>query len=118
MTSPELSEPVYKVLLPEQYATFEASGEFAGSADDRRDGFIHLSFRAQVERTIQKHFQDRSDLFIAEFAPHTWGSYLRFEPSRDQQLFPHLYGVLQWGQVRRWVTRVEFIAPIPAESRP
>ena len=32
------------------------TGAFAGSADDLRDGFIHLSTREQLAGTIAKHF--------------------------------------------------------------
>lgn len=98
---------VYKVFLPEQRQLFFERGEFIGSADDARDGFIHLSFATQLERTIQKHFQDRPDVAIAEFERIIWGEALRLEVSRDEQLFPHLYGVLLWPEVRRWLTRAD-----------
>jgi len=108
----DVPQYVYKVFLPEQLELFRGSGEFIGSADDARDGFIHLSFATQVERTIKKHFQDRPDLAIAEFERTTWGEALRLEVSRDEQLFPHLYGVLLWPEVRRWLVRADF-SPSP-----
>ncbi len=92
-------QPIYKIFLPEQFAALKASGDFHGSRDDRRDGFIHLSFRDQVEGSIAKHFSERNDLVIAELDSSKWGETLRFEPSRRGRLFPHLYGQLRYEDV-------------------
>jgi uncharacterized protein (DUF952 family) len=106
---------VYKVFVPEQREIFCERGEFIGSADDARDGFIHLSFATQLERTIKKHFQDRPDVSIAEFERASWGDTLRLEVSRDEQIFPHLYGVLRVAQVRRWLTRSD-VSSLPTSG--
>ena len=42
---------IYKLLRAAEWAAFAAEGSFAGSPDDRRDGYIHLSTAAQVEAT-------------------------------------------------------------------
>ena len=94
---------VYKVFLPEQFEVFCAQGAFGGSPDDLRDGFIHLSFAAQLRKTISKHFAGRPDLRIAEFQSEHLAPLLRFEVSRDEQLFPHLYDVLRWDLMLRCV---------------
>lgn len=103
MSSSERPKLVYKVFLPDQFERFCTNGHFSGSADDQRDGFVHLSFAHQVAKTIEKHFSNRQDLVVAEFQCSDLGAQLRFEPSRDGQLFPHLYGSLLHLHVRRVV---------------
>lgn len=95
--------PVFKVFRPAEWAAFEASGRFEGSADDRRDGFIHLSTADQLEETIRRHFGDEAHLVIATIDAGALGDDLRWEPSRGGALFPHHYGVLP----RSAVTAVE-----------
>jgi uncharacterized protein (DUF952 family) len=39
---------IYKILLPAEWAKFEAAGRFDGSRFDRSSGFVHCSSREQV----------------------------------------------------------------------
>lgn len=87
-------QTAYKVLAVEELAVLERDGQFAGSADDRRDGFIHLSTAAQLEGTLAKHFVGRDDLHLAAVDLGSFGDSLKWEPARDGQAFPHLYGPL------------------------
>jgi len=66
----------------------------AGSADDLRDGFIHLSTREQLTGTIAKHFRGEHDLVLIQFETHLLGEQLRWEVSRGGDLFPHFYAAL------------------------
>jgi uncharacterized protein (DUF952 family) len=47
-----------------------------------------------VEETRRKHFAGQSDLVLVSVDPRALGAALRYESSRDGQLFPHLYGEL------------------------
>jgi uncharacterized protein (DUF952 family) len=67
---------------------------FAGSSDDVRDGFIHLSAPRQLAGTLAKHFRGQSDLVLITFEEEALGEALKWEPSRDGALFPHLYDPL------------------------
>jgi uncharacterized protein (DUF952 family) len=84
----------FKVLTGEEMAALERDGRFAGSADDRRDGFIHLSTAAQLTATVDKHFGGHDDLHVAEVDLDALGEAIRWEPSRGGEEFPHLYGEL------------------------
>lgn len=78
-------------------ATWRAAcdeGEFRGSADDLRDGFIHFSAPHQVRETAAKHFKGQRDLLLLAFDETRLGEALVWEPSRGGDLFPHLYGAL------------------------
>lgn len=85
---------VFKILPADDWAQARASGAFAGSADDLRDGFIHLSTAAQLAGTAARHFAGRPDLVLVAFAVAALGSDLAWEPSRGGALFPHLYAPL------------------------
>ena len=59
-----MSGPVYKILTAEQWQSMQAMGRFEGSADDERDGFIHLSAKEQVAGTLARHFAGKPDLML------------------------------------------------------
>ena len=84
----------YKVLTADEMAALERDGRFDGSADDRRDGFIHLSTAGQLAGTLDKHFAGRSDLHLAAIDLGSFGGSLRWEEARGGAVFPHLYGPL------------------------
>ena len=76
-----------------------ARGRFEGSADDARDGFIHLSAGHQVPGTLERYFAGQRDLVLLAVDPDRLGEGLRWEPSRGGELFPHLYGPLDLDHV-------------------
>jgi uncharacterized protein (DUF952 family) len=85
---------IYKILEADAWATAQASGHVEGSADDRRDGFIHFSAADQVVETARRHFAGRTGLVLLTVDDVALGSLLHWEESRGGALFPHLYGPL------------------------
>ncbi|WP_315702782.1 MULTISPECIES: DUF952 domain-containing protein [unclassified Bradyrhizobium] len=85
---------IYKICPAPAWREAERQGVYRGSADDLRDGFIHFSTAAQVPETARKHFFGQTALFLVEVEADTLGDRLRWEPSRNDELFPHLYGEL------------------------
>lgn len=92
---------VYKICAKIDWQTACAAGAYAGSADDLRDGFIHLSAAHQVEATLARHFSGQSNLVLIAFEESTLAG-LKWETSRGGQLFPHVYGTLPTAKVL-WV---------------
>jgi uncharacterized protein (DUF952 family) len=90
---------IYKICPASAWREAERQGVFRGSADDVRDGFIHFSTAAQVRETARKHFFGQTGLFLIAVDADALGDALRFEPSRNGELFPHLYGELDLGAV-------------------
>jgi uncharacterized protein (DUF952 family) len=86
---------IYKVMSRAALAEAKANGCFEGSADDRRDGFIHFSSADQLEATLVKHFAGQNDLVVVAVDSESLGERLHWEPSRGGALFPHLYGPLE-----------------------
>ena len=101
-----MAEVVYKILDADEWRRALAAGRCDGSADDRRDGFIHLSSAGQVAGTLWRHFAGRRDLVLVALDVARLGVSLRFEASRGGALFPHLYSSFDVTAVRE-VTALE-----------
>jgi uncharacterized protein (DUF952 family) len=43
---------IYRIMMPADHDAFVAAGRYEGSADDLRDGYIHMSTTAQVADTL------------------------------------------------------------------
>ena len=93
---------VFKIVSAADWKHAEQKGSYTGSADDRRDGFIHLSSAAQTRGTVARHFSAREDLVIVAVSAPALGETLRWELSRDGEPFPHVYGELPLASVL-WV---------------
>lgn len=94
MTDAERPETAYKILTAQQWAQFGADGVFHGASVDMADGYIHLSAADQLQGTLEKHFEGQSDLVIAEIDLAVLGDLVKWEVSRGDALFPHIYGPL------------------------
>ena len=90
---------IYKICSASAWREAERQGVYRGSADDIRDGFIHFSLPSQLAETARKHFHGQTGLFLIEVDADALGDALRWEPSRGDELFPHLYGELDLGAV-------------------
>ena len=85
---------IYKICERALWGAAQAAGQFVGSTVDRRDGFIHFSTAAQLPGTAAKHFAGLMDLILVAADAAALHADLKWEPSRDGQLFPHLYAAL------------------------
>lgn len=90
---------IIKLLRAAEWAQFQADGVFAGSPDDLRDGYIHLSTPEQMPGTAAKYFAGEVGAAALTLNADTLGDHLRWEASRGGQLFPHLYRPLRLAEV-------------------
>jgi uncharacterized protein (DUF952 family) len=90
-----MGETVYKICDAGAWDDARAAGRYTGSADDIRDGFIHLSAGAQLRETAAKHFAGQENLLLIKIDSDALGENLKWEVSRGGALFPHLYGSLE-----------------------
>jgi len=97
---------IFKIVQAPEWRDADSVGFYAGSPKDRADGFMHLSTAAQVAGTLAKHYAGERGLLLVGVDPAMLGSNLRFEPSRDGALFPHLYGTLPLSAAR-WAKPLE-----------
>jgi uncharacterized protein (DUF952 family) len=93
---------IYHMCRRDEWQAAKAAGRYAGSSQDRADGFIHFSTAAQVVASAAKHRAGQDGLVLLEVDAASLGADLRWEVSRGGQLFPHLYGALPVACVTRF----------------
>jgi uncharacterized protein (DUF952 family) len=89
-----MTKLVYKILRRPEWTAAQKDGVFAGSPDDARDGFIHLSSASQVRGVCERHFRRETDLLLLAFDAGRLGPALKWETSHKGEAYPHLYGAL------------------------
>ena len=92
---------IYKICPENMWREAERAGVFAGAPVDVADGFIHFSTAAQAEETAAKHFAGQAGLLLVRVHAEKLGDALRWEVSRGDALFPHLYAPLKLADVHR-----------------
>lgn len=90
---------IYKIVTKPQWNRAVQEGVFQGAPVDIQDGYIHFSTAEQVRETAEKHFKGQAELLLVRVRTRSLGDRLRYEPSRNDQLFPHLYSPLNLGDV-------------------
>ncbi len=97
--SGKMQTTIYKVINKDVWAAAKAVGEFTGAAIDIKDGYIHFSSADQVVETVQKHFAGQDDLLLLSVSTAEMGDDLKWEKSRNDELFPHLFRPLAAAEV-------------------
>jgi len=85
---------IYHMCLREEWELAMKSGTYAGSSQDRADGFIHFSTLEQLPESARRHRKGQAGLVLLAVDSNVLGEALRWEPSRHGVLFPHLHGTL------------------------
>lgn len=107
--SRQTTHAVFKITTASDWTVAETSGQFSGSRDDVRDGYIHLSTAAQARETAARHFAGQDGLVLVALDALQLGAVLKWEPSRGGALFPHLYAPLR-------VALVLWVKPLPRDA--
>jgi len=89
-----VSDVIYHMCRRAEWEAAQRQGGYDGSTQDAADGFIHFSTAGQVVESAARHRGGQADLVLIACAVERLGRALRWEPSRNGQLFPHLYGTL------------------------
>jgi uncharacterized protein (DUF952 family) len=92
-----MDQPIYTMVRAADWRRAEAAGAYEGSADDRRDGFLHFSTAGQLRASAAKHRAGEPELLLVSVDTAALGETLRWEPAAGGKrpgLFPHLYGPL------------------------
>ena len=98
---PSQNQLIYKIETRETWEQAIKAGIYRGAPIDLNDGFIHFSTASQARQTAAKHFGDRSGLVIAALNADDLGEKLVWEISRNDELFPHLYDVLDMQLIKQ-----------------
>lgn len=90
---------IYKILRAGEWADLRAKGETPGAPIDVADGYVHFSTAQQARETVAKHFAGAEGLMLAALDTDRMGDALKWEVSRGDALFPHLYAPLRLADV-------------------
>jgi uncharacterized protein (DUF952 family) len=99
--------PIFKICHAAEWRNADA--EYHGSAKDRADGFQHFSTAEQLAGTLARHYAGADDLVLVAVDADVLGAALKYEPSRDGALFPHLYRTLP-------VSAVQWVKPLTRDA--
>jgi uncharacterized protein (DUF952 family) len=58
------------------------------------EGFIHTSKAEQVEGVLNRYYVGQDDLVLLHIEPSQLEAELKYEMATNQELFPHIYGVI------------------------
>lgn len=100
---------IYKIFRADEWAALRRDGETKGAPIDLADGYVHFSTATQAAETAAKHFAGEEDLMLLAVDTERLGDDLKWEVSRGDQLFPHLYRVLK-------LDDVVWAQPLPLEN--
>ena len=84
-----------------EWEHFKKEKRFYGNAFDLESGFIHLSTKSQLKDTINRYFQDQKNIVILQICETRIKENVKWEISRNNQIFPHLYGFLELFDVKK-----------------
>lgn len=90
---------IFKIFRADEWAALRTAGETTGAPIDVADGYVHFSTATQAADTAAKHFAGEEDLMLLAVGTDTLGDELKWEVSRGDQLFPHLYRALRMQDV-------------------
>jgi uncharacterized protein (DUF952 family) len=96
-----MTRMIYHMCPAETWDAAVRAGEYRGTADDLRDGFIHFSTAEQIAESARRHRAGQAGLVLIAVESAQLGERLKWEPSRGGALFPHLYGALDPAEVAR-----------------
>lgn len=89
-----MTELIYKISDEPTWRAAQKAGEFIGSELDIADGFIHLSTAETVKQTAALYYAGVEGLLLIAVDASKAEGELKWEASRNGELFPHLYGPL------------------------
>ncbi len=96
-------QPLFHLALLDDWQAAQASGLYRVSTRGmtlEQVGFIHCSWREQVDATYQRFYADAGEVVLLEIDPAAVDAPLRADAIPTGDLFPHLYGTLNPAAVR------------------
>lgn len=82
---------IYHIVTPETWEKFADETEYE-AASLQSEGFIHCSYRNQLEEVLQRYYADEKKVLILHINPHRLTAPLVAEPSTNREIYPHIYG--------------------------
>ncbi|HAA93953.1 MAG: glutathione S-transferase [Rhodospirillaceae bacterium] len=85
---------IYHLAREADWKSALRSRRYEGGLADKNDGFLHFSSAEEIETSAELYCKGLADLLLIAVEAESLGDNLKWEMSRDNKAFPHLYGVL------------------------
>ena len=95
----------YHITTPEQWAKFQ-NQDFYEAESLHTEGFIHGSYPAQLEETMNLYYKNQPEVLLLDIDPSVLTATLVIETSRNGELFPHIYGAINKMAIVKIIKRV------------
>ena len=82
---------IYHIVTPEVWEKFKDETEYQAESLES-EGFIHCSYRSQLDSVLERYYKNRSKVFVLHVNPHLLTANLIAEPSTNGEIYPHIYG--------------------------
>ncbi len=82
---------IYHLVKSEEWERFDISDEYETESLGR-EGFIHCSFKHQLEGVLRRYFANESKIVILHINPFLLEAEVILEPAPDGEFYPHVYG--------------------------
>lgn len=82
---------IFHIVLPEIWESFADKNEYEAESL-ATEGFIHCSYRNQVDEVLERYYKNTERVLILEINPHLLTSELISELSTNSEYYPHIYG--------------------------
>ena len=89
-----MDNQIFHICYASEWNNAIQTGAYLGSTQDKKDGFIHFSTKDQLFESTNLHYAGKSGLVLLTVNSKSLGKALKWEKSRKEKLFPHLYGPL------------------------
>lgn len=81
---------IYHIVTPEVWENFKDK-DFYEAESLQTEGFIHCSFREQLEPVLQRYYSSAEKVLILKIETEKLTSKLIEEPSTNNEIYPHIY---------------------------
>ena len=96
---------VYRVMLQNEWNEFKTKKKFFGNKLDLDSGYIHLSTKAQLRKTIEKYYYKKNDIVILKIDLKNIEKILNGKFQETIKFF-HLYGFIDFVNVKGIVQKI------------
>jgi uncharacterized protein (DUF952 family) len=82
---------IYHIVLPEMWEKFKDE-PFYEHESLQSEGFIHCSYRNQLEEVLERYYKNEKRVLILHVSPARLAADLISERSTGGEVYPHIYG--------------------------
>ncbi len=105
----EPEKHIFKITTSNLWNKSQKTGLLSPMPIDIADNYIHFSTHTQLAQTLRLHFKGQSDLMLLGVLIKDLKNDLKWEKSRNNELFPHLYSELN-------INLIKFSKPIKVDN--